>query len=90
MLADFPRYNSKLNYSASVKEIEPIKEIIKCIRNIKVQVGAAPSKKVKLYVKTEKPNVIKRGAVYVEKLAGVSEIEIIENKTTLQRRLLHK
>ena len=59
MLANFPRYNVKLNYSASVKEIEPIKEIIKTVRNVKAKLGAAPSKKITLYVKTENKRIIK-------------------------------
>ena len=88
MLADFPRYNAKMNYSASVNEIEPIKEIIKTIRNIKTQVGAAPSKKVNLYVKTEKINTIKRGATYIEKLSGVSEISFIEDKNNLTEKVV--
>ena len=83
MLADFPRYNAKFNYASAVKEIEPTKEIIKCIRNLKAQVGAAPSKKVKLFVKTENKKVIKNCSVYIEKLAGVSEIALIEDKNNL-------
>ena len=88
MLADFPRYNSRLNYSSAVKEIEPVKEIIKCIRNVKVQVGAVPSKKVKLYVKTENAKIIKNCSVYIEKLAGVSGIELIENKNNLTEKVV--
>ncbi len=88
MLSDFPRYNAKLNYSQSVKEIEPIKEIIKTIRNIKVQVGAVPSKKVKLFVKTQNSRVIKNGAVYIEKLAGVSEIVTISDKNELTEKFV--
>ena len=88
MLADFPRYNAKLNYSVAVKEIEPVKEIIKCVRNVKVQVGAAPSKKVKLYVKTENTKPIKNGAVYIEKLAGVSEIQVINDKNNLDEKVV--
>ena len=88
MLADFPRYSAKCNYSASVKEIEPLKEIIKCIRNVKVQVGASPFKKVKLYVKTENKKVIKNGSVYIEKLAGVSEIVLIEDKSNLTEKVV--
>ena len=88
MLADFPRYNSRLNYSAAVKEIEPVKEIIKCIRNVKAQVGAVPSKKVKLYVKTENVKIIKNSSVYIEKLAGVSSISLIENKNNLLEKVV--
>jgi valyl-tRNA synthetase len=59
MLSEFPRYNSKLNYSASAKELEFVKEIIKTIRNVKAKTGAAPSKKVTLYVKTENKKPLK-------------------------------
>ena len=88
MLADFPRYNAKLNYYSSVKEVEPIKEIIKCVRNVKAQVGAVPSKKVTLYVKTENKKPIKNGAVYIEKLAGVSGIQLIEDKSVLTEKVV--
>ncbi len=86
MLAEFPRYNSKLNYSASVKDIEPVKEIIKTVRNIKVKVGAAPSKKVTLYVKTDNKKPVKNGTVYITKLAGVEKIEFVENKISLDEK----
>ncbi len=86
MLADFPRYSAKFNFTASVKDIEPVKEIIKCIRNVKAKTGAAPSKKVTLYVKTENKKPIKNGATYIEKLAGVSGIEFIEDKSKLTEK----
>ncbi|MBQ3116563.1 MAG: valine--tRNA ligase [Clostridia bacterium] len=88
MLADFPRYNTKLNYASSVKDIEPIKEIIKCIRNVKAQVGAAPSKRVTLYVKTQNKKPIKTGSIYIQKLAGVSDIQIIEDKSVLTEKVV--
>ncbi len=83
MLKEFPRYNSKNNYSASVKEIETVKEVIKSIRNIKTKTGAAPSKKVNLYIITEKKSLIKNGIIYIKKLAGVEDIEFIEDKNVL-------
>ncbi len=88
MLSEFPRYNSKLNYNVSVKDIESVKEIIKTIRNIKVKTGTAPSKKVTLYVKTENKKTIKNGAIYIEKLAGVSNIEFIEDKNVLTEKVV--
>ena len=88
IVSNFPRYNSKNNYSTSVRDIEPIKDIIKNVRNIKAKVGAAPSKKVKLYVKTENKKPIKNGAVYIEKLAGVSSIEFIEDNSLLNEKFV--
>ena len=88
MVSDFPRYNAKQNYPASIKEIETIKEIIKSIRNIKAKVGAAPSKKVNLLVITENKKAIKSGSIYVKKLAGVEEITIIEDKKTITEKVV--
>ena len=88
MLAEFPRYNAKFNFSSAVKDFEPIREIIKNVRNIKAKVGAAPSKKVKLFVITENKKRIKNGAVYVEKLSGVSDICFIENKSVLTEKFV--
>ena len=83
MLQSFPRYNSKLNYSVAVKEIELVKEVIKTVRNIKANVGAAPSKKVKLFVKSDKTALFKKGSNYIEKLAGVSEVIVITDPSVI-------
>ncbi len=86
MLQEFPRYNSKQNYPAGAKDIVPVKEIIKAVRNIKVTSGAAPSKKVTLYVKTDLQKAIKNGSAYICKLAGVEKIEFIEDKSQLSEK----
>ncbi len=83
MVSSFPRYNAKFNYSKAVKDIEPIMAIIKAVRFTKAKTGAAPSKKVQLFVKTDLENAIKKGSVYIEKLAGVSSITLIKDKTEL-------
>ena len=88
MVSDFPRYNAKLNYASSVNEIKTIMEIIKVIRNVKATVGAAPSKKVKLYVKTDKKKPIVNGSTYIEKLAGISEVVFIEDKKELTEKVV--
>ncbi len=88
MLSSFPRYNAKRTFASSVREIEPIKDIIKIVRNIKVKMGAAPSKKVSLFVKTENKKAIKNGSIYIEKLAGVSDIQFIEDKSSLTEKVV--
>jgi valyl-tRNA synthetase len=88
MLAEFPRYNGKRTFSSSVKDIEPVKEIIKNIRNIKVKMGAAPSKKVSLFVKAENKKPVKNGAIYIQKLSGVSDIQFIEDKSLLTEKVV--
>ena len=88
MLKDFPRYNSRRNFASSVKEIEPVKEIIKNVRNLKTKMGAAPSKKVSLFVITENKKPIKNGSVYIQKLAGVSEVEFVSDRTAIGEKVV--
>ena len=88
MVKSFPRYNAKFNYSAAAKEVETVKEIIKAVRNVKSQVGCAPSKKIKLFVKTEEKRAVKNGAVYIEKLAGVSSVEFVEDKNDINEKIV--
>ena len=52
IVADFPKYNGKSNYTKAASQMEDIMAVIKEVRNIKVQVGCAPSKKVNLFIKT--------------------------------------
>ena len=86
MVSDFPRYNAKLNYAKSKKDMEPVMAVIRAVRNIKVQVGAAPSKKVHLYVKSELKNAIAGGTAYICKLAGVEVISFIGGKAELTEK----
>ena len=88
MLAEFPKYETKQNYSVATSEIEIVKDIIKTVRNVKAKVGAAPSKKITLYVSTEKVSTIKAGATYIKKLAGVSDIIFIETKAGLNEKVV--
>lgn len=88
MVSDFPRYNTKLNYFSAFKEIESVKEVIKLVRNVKAKAGAAPSKRVTLYAIAENVKPLKSGAIYIEKLAGVSEIKFISDKNELTERVV--
>ncbi len=88
MIQDFPRYNAKLNYSTAVKEIDLVMDVIKAIRNVKVQTGAVPSKKITLYVKSLDERVIKKCAIYIEKLAGVNEIKFVKDKAELSEKVI--
>ncbi|MBP5194085.1 MAG: valine--tRNA ligase [Clostridia bacterium] len=81
MVSAFPKYNSRHAFRKEAANMEAVMEIIKTVRNVKVQVGAAPSRKVQLFVVTESlGKVVKSCGAYIEKLAGVSEITLVANK----------
>ncbi len=88
MVAEYPRYDIKHNYSVAVAEVETLKEIIKSVRNVKAKTGAAPSKKVNLFITAEKAQRIKACALYIKKLAGVSEIFFISDKSELKEKVV--
>ena len=88
MVSDFPKYDTKQNYSVAVGEIEMVKEIIKTVRNVRSKTGAAPSKKITLYIATEKVAAVKAGVSYIKKLAGISEVKFIKDKSELTEKII--
>ena len=89
MVSAFPKYNSQHSYKKDGANMQAVMEIIKTVRNIKAQTGAAPSRKVQLFVKTEtSQKVITSCKAYIEKLAGVSEIIFVKSKDEVQGKVV--
>ncbi|MBQ7164237.1 MAG: valine--tRNA ligase [Clostridia bacterium] len=89
MVSAFPKYDSKHAYRKDAANMEAVMEIIKTVRNIKAQVGAAASKKAQLFVVTETlAKVINNCRVYIEKLAGVSEITFVSGKDAVEGKII--
>ena len=83
MISEYPRYNSKLAYRKDAEDCGYVMNIITAIRQIRADSGCAPSKKVDLFIVTEKKNLINKALVYIEKLANVNEIKFIDSKDEL-------
>ncbi len=88
MVSEFPRYNSKLNYKKDANSLEFIMQIICKIREIRVETGSAPSKKVDLYLLTEEKKVIQNSLVYIQKLANVGEIKFVNGKEEISEKTI--
>ena len=88
MVAEYPRYNAKLARKKDVENTEYLMNIIKTIRQIRLETGSAVSKKVELYVVSENAKLIEKCSVYIEKLAGVSKINFINSKNELQVKVV--
>ena len=80
MVSEYPRYNSKLAYRKDAEDLKYVMSIITAIRQIRADTGCAPSKKVDLYIVTEKKRLIEKASIYVEKLANISSVKFIESK----------
>ena len=79
MLADFPRYNSKLAYKEEAKAFEGVIELIKAVRAIKVSVNCPPAKKVRLFLVTDAKRLVSVNKNSILRLAGASEIDFIDD-----------
>ncbi len=90
MVSDFPKYNSKLVYRKERAATEKIMDIIKSVRNIKAETGAAPSAKVDMLVVTTNKKAIENGSAYIRKLANVGEIKFVENKEAIEEKVVSK
>ena len=76
MISDWPVYKDEWNFTADEKAIETIKEAVRGIRNVRTQMNVAPSRKAKVFVVSDKKEVLDiftTGKLFFEALAYASE-----------------
>ncbi len=78
VIAPWPVYDSALEFEAEAADMEMIKSALKAIRNQRAEMNIPPSKKAKVYIKTEKPSVFRQGTLFFEKLASASEAVVAD------------
>ena len=90
MVSDFPRYNSKLAYKKEAVAFEGVMEIIKAIREAKVETGCAPSKKVSVYIESDSKRLISANAENIVKLGGAAGIKLVASQQEAGEKLVTK
>lgn len=90
MVASYPRYNSKLAYKKEAAAFGGVMEIIKAVREVKVETGCAPSKKVTLYILTENKRLIQTNSDCIAKLAGADKVILISDKSEAGEKVAAK
>lgn len=86
VVSQWPTVNKKYSYRKESSEFEMVREVIKCIRNMKAEKNVAPSKKINIYL--IESGVKATDFSYICKLAGVGEIEKLDNKNSLTGKLV--
>ena len=79
MLAKYPEYNAELNFPEAVSEMERVMDAIRAIRNRRAEMNVPPSRKAKVYVATKFPKTFINGAMFMQKLASASEVEVADS-----------
>ena len=76
MISEWPVYKDEWNFAQDEKAIETIKEAVRGIRNVRTQMNVAPSRKAKVFVVSDKEEVLdifRTGKLFFESLAYASE-----------------
>ncbi|MBO4534366.1 MAG: valine--tRNA ligase, partial [Clostridia bacterium] len=80
MLQPYPAPVKKFAYSKEAKAFEGVMEIISAIRNVRAEVGVAPSKRINVMLVTEETKTISKCHAYIEKLAGAASVSYISKE----------
>ena len=84
MISTWPEYKDEWDFANDEKSIETIKEAVRGVRNVRTQMNVAPSRKAKVFVVSEKEEVLdifRTGKLFFETLAYASESECQKDKT---------
>ena len=90
MVSEFPRYNSKLAYKKEAAAFGGVMEIIKAVREVKVETGCAPSKKVNVYLVSDNKRLISANADCIAKLAGCAAVKNIASPEEAEEKSVVK
>lgn len=81
MISSWPHFTAEWDYKENEKEIDTIKEAVRAIRNVRAEMNVVPSKKVQVYVVSEKDEVrhiFENSEVFFKTLGYASEVMIQE------------
>ena len=84
MISRWPEYREDLSFPAEEKAVETIKEAVRAIRNVRSSMNVPPSKKAKVYVVTENPEILdifRHSRLFFATLGYASEVILQGDKT---------
>ncbi len=80
MTEKYPVFEEKMYDTEAYESFEKVKEVISKIRNIRAEMNVPPTKRVSLYLLTKEDTLFKNALIYLEKLAGISKTDFINEK----------
>ncbi|MDR3216665.1 MAG: valine--tRNA ligase [Clostridiaceae bacterium] len=82
MSQEWPKYNKARVYRNETRIFDGVKDVVVAIRNIRAEMGVPAGKKVKAHVvSSENAAALKKADVYLSKLASLSEVDYLSDKT---------
>ena len=81
VISRFPVYDEALVFEDEEKAMGLIMDAISAVRNRRAEMNVPPSKKAKVIIVTGEADTFTKGAVFFEKLASASEVEIRSDRS---------
>ena len=82
VISSWPEFDASLTFADEAAQMEQIMEALKAVRNQRSEMNIPPSKKAKVYIKTDQPSAFAQGTSFFEKLAGASEAIVADESFT--------
>lgn len=83
MISSWPVFQEERSFIKEEKEIEILKEAVRGIRNVRTQMNVAPSKKVRVFVVSDREEILsafRAGKLFFQSLAGATEVTVQSDK----------
>ncbi len=77
IVADWPKYDPKMDWPTEEQHMESIMRAIRTIRNRRSEMNVPPSKKCDLYVVTANPAIFEEGAPFITRLAYAEKVIVL-------------
>ena len=84
MISSWPQYRNEWNFPEEEYAVETMKEAVRAIRNVRSSMNVPPSKKARVYVVSEKEEILdifKNGMTFFAALGYASQVVIQKDKT---------
>ena len=78
IIAPYPKHDEALSFPAEEQSFELVMDAIRAIRSRRADMNVPPSRKAKVIVATAEKDTFVSGAPYIQRLAGASEVEVVD------------
>lgn len=76
IIAKYPEFNAQNDYPDACAEMEKIMDAIRAIRTCRQEMNVPQSRKAKVYIATNIPQVFERGEQFICRLASTTSVEV--------------
>ncbi len=77
IIAPYPKYDEALSFPEDEAGFELIMDAVKAVRSRRAEMNVPPSKRPRLIITSDRPEVFEAGRTYLSKLAYAGEVDIV-------------